>query len=188
MYGLVNRAVEDLVCTNFGEETWEKIKEKAEVDVEAFVSMESYPDEVTFRLVSAASEILGITDEQVLNTFGEYWILYTAREGYGELLRMSGNTLPEFLLNLDTMHARIGLLYTNLQPPSFTCADMNEQGMTLHYRSHRLGMSSLVVGLLHGLGKMFSTPLTVEHVSHDESQGTHDIFKITYCSPDSQQQ
>ena len=33
MYGLVNRAVEDLVCTNFGEETWEKIKEKAGVDV-----------------------------------------------------------------------------------------------------------------------------------------------------------
>jgi hypothetical protein len=26
MYGLVNKAVEDLVKTNFGEETWEKIK------------------------------------------------------------------------------------------------------------------------------------------------------------------
>lgn len=181
MYGLVNRAVEELVCTQFGEETWEAIKEKSGIDVEAFVSMESYPDDVTYKLVGAASEILGISAEQVLITFGEYWTLYTAREGYGELLKMSGNSLPEFLLNLDTMHARVGLLYPDLKPPSFQCADMCDDGMTLHYRSHRLGMAPLVVGLLQGLSKMFSTPLAIEHLTHDETNGAHDIFKLIYC-------
>lgn len=180
MYGLVNRAIEDLVCTRFGEETWEAIKEKSGIDVDAFISMESYADDVTYQLVEAASQVLNLPAEQVLITFGEYWILYTAREGYGELLKMSGSTLPEFLLNLDNMHARIGLLYPELKPPSFQCAEMRKEGMLLHYRSHRAGMAPLVVGLLQGLSKMFSEPLIIEHLSHAQGQGTHDVFRLKY--------
>lgn len=180
MYGLVNRAIEDLVCTQFGEETWEAIKEKSGIGVEAFISMESYADDVTYQLVEAASQVLNLSAEQVLITFGEYWTLYTAREGYGELLKMSGSTLPEFLLNLDNMHARVGLLYPELKPPSFQCAEMSEEGMLLHYRSHRAGMAPLVVGLLQGLSKMFSEPLTIEHLSHEEGQGAHDVFRLKY--------
>lgn len=183
MYGLVNRAVEDLICTQFGEETWEAIKEKSGINIEAFVSMESYSDAVTYQLVEAASQVLNVSAEQVLITFGEYWTLYTAREGYGELLQMSGSTLPEFLLNLDNMHARVGLLYPELKPPSFQCTEMNKDGMLLHYRSHRIGMAPLVVGLLQGLSKMFATPLSIEHVCHEDVQGTHDVFQLKFSQP-----
>ena len=58
MYGLVNKAVEDLVCSKFGEETWNKILEEAGVDVDSFVSMEAYPDAVTYKLIHAASTVL----------------------------------------------------------------------------------------------------------------------------------
>lgn len=51
MYGLVNRAIEELVCTTWSEEIWESIKEEAGIDIEAFISMESYTDEVTYKLV-----------------------------------------------------------------------------------------------------------------------------------------
>lgn len=180
MYGLVNRAIEELVCTTWNEEIWEAIKAEAGIDIEAFISMESYTDEVTYKLVNAASKILDISPETVLVTFGEYWTLYTASEGYGELLKMSGSTLPQFLLNLDNMHARVGLLYPNLQPPSFQCTEMTEQGMLLHYRSHREGMAPLVVGLLQGLSKMFATKLEIEHVGKRHEQLDHDIFKLTY--------
>lgn len=42
MYGLVNKAVEDLVSTRFGAETWTKVREKAGVGVGGFVSMDPY--------------------------------------------------------------------------------------------------------------------------------------------------
>ena len=180
MYGLVNRAVEELVCTRFGEATWEAIRIESGVDIEVFVSMEPYPDDMTYKLVNAASKILGIPAETVLITFGEYWTLYTAREGYGELLKMSGNTLPEFLRNLENMHARVGLLYPELQPPSFECTDVNDQGMLLHYRSHREGMAPLVIGLLQGLSKMFAVKLAVEHIQKRPVDGDHDVFQLTY--------
>ena len=78
MYGLVNKAVVDLVVSKFGQDTWDAIKKKAEVDIDVFVSMEGYPDDITYRLVGAASEILKIPPEAVLEAFGEYWVLYTA--------------------------------------------------------------------------------------------------------------
>lgn len=38
MYGLVNKAIEGLVCDHYGEETWEKIKAKANVDIDTFIT------------------------------------------------------------------------------------------------------------------------------------------------------
>ena len=52
MYGLVNKAVEDLVVSNFGDEKWQAIRAKAEVEEEVFISNESYPDEMQCRLQS----------------------------------------------------------------------------------------------------------------------------------------
>lgn len=181
MYGLVNRAIEELVCTNFGDETWETIKEKAAIDIDVFISMDSYTDDITYQLVNAASEVLGIPAREILITFGEYWTLYTAKEGYGELLKMSGSSLPEFLHNLDTMHARVGLIYPELKPPSFRCTDVTEQGMLLHYHSTRTGMAPLVEGLLQGLSKMFDTAINIEHIQQRAVDGKHDIFRLTYC-------
>ena len=61
MYGLVNKAIQELVCSRFGEETWRQIKQKAEISTDTFLSMEGYPDDLTHRLVVAASQVLGIS-------------------------------------------------------------------------------------------------------------------------------
>ncbi len=66
MYGMVNKAVQDLVVTQFGQEKWNEIKRKADIDVEAFVAMSTYPDEVTYKLVGAASEVLGLPADKIL--------------------------------------------------------------------------------------------------------------------------
>ena len=66
MYGLVNKAIEDMVCSRFDEDSWEAIKRRADVDVDVFIAMDDYPDGVTYRLVGAASEVLGLSPEEVL--------------------------------------------------------------------------------------------------------------------------
>jgi hypothetical protein len=67
MYGMVNRAIQDLVCGNSGEEAWEQIKTVSGVDAELFVRNETYPDDVTYRLVDAA----GADHDEFLVTWGE---------------------------------------------------------------------------------------------------------------------
>jgi hypothetical protein len=51
MYGIVNKAIEELVKENFGEEKWELIKIRSGVDVEFFISNEPYDDAITYQLL-----------------------------------------------------------------------------------------------------------------------------------------
>ncbi|MBE9044252.1 heme NO-binding domain-containing protein [Pleurocapsales cyanobacterium LEGE 10410] len=181
MYGLVNKAIEDMVCTNHGQEIWQEIKKIADLDLETFISMEGYPDDVTHRLVKAASEVLEISSAEIMQAFGEYWVKYTAQEGYGEMLAMSGDTLPEFLENLDDMHARVGVIFPKLQPPSFECEAATEaKSLKLKYHSHRQGLAPMVNGLVKGLGERFDTDVEITQTQKREQGSDCDEFLVEY--------
>jgi hypothetical protein len=180
MYGMVNKAVEDLVVSNFGMEKWLAIKEKAGVDVDIFLSNESYPDKLTYDLVGAASEVLGLAASDVLIAFGEHWVLNTARQGYGSMLEANGRTLSEFLINLPSFHTRVAMIFPDLQPPRFNCSEVTENSLLLHYHSHRPGLTDFVIGLLQGLGKMFDTPVVIEVVQRKVDGTDHDQFRVTW--------
>src|SRR5438445_13755882 len=115
MYGLVNQAIEDLVRAKHGGSAWERVKQRAEVQIEAFIGMEQYPDDLTYKLVDAASEVLDLRREEVLLAFGEYWVLFTAKKRYGEMLAACGKTLPESLQNFDTLNTRVGIILPPLK-------------------------------------------------------------------------
>lgn len=178
MYGLVNKAVVDLVTTKFGAEAWSQIKQKADVDIDVFVSMDAYDDAITYRLVMAASEVLGLEPAQVLEAFGEWWVLYTAAEGYGSLLDAAGSNLREFVANLDALHARVSLTMPALKPPRFRLAHATDDVMTLEYYSTRQGLAPMVMGLLKGLAIRFKTPVEISHASRDG----HEEFTIRTLS------
>lgn len=181
MYGLVNQAIEDLVRTTHGDDTWEEVKRKAGVDVDTFISMEPYPDEMSYKLVGAASDVLGTSADQLLEAFGEHWTLYTAQKGYGDLFRMGGSTFKGFMQNLHNLHTHVSLSFPNLQPPSFWCTDVTDTSMVLHYRSTREGLGPMVVGLVRGLGRMFDTDVTVTATSTRAAGADHEVFLVTYA-------
>ncbi len=180
MYGMVNKAVEEMVCRNHGEKVWEEIKKKAGVEVDVFMTNEGYPDELTYNLVGAASEVLGVPAEQILTGFGEHWVLHTAQEGYGGLMQAGGDNLPDFLRNLPNFHQRVSMVFPDLQPPRFHCTDITDRSLRLHYISHREGLAPFVVGLMQGLGKMFKTPVTVRLAEAKAEGADHDVFDVTW--------
>ncbi len=180
MYGMVNKAIEQMVCANHGEPVWEVIKAQANVDVDAFISNESYDDDVTYRLVAAASEVLKIPAETVLRAFGRYWVLETAQRGYGALMQTSGRNLADFLVNLDHMHTRVKLIFPKLIPPRIECREVTATSMQLRYFSHRPGLAPFVVGLVEGLGEMFRTPTRVQQVGWRGTDGDHDTFRVEW--------
>ena len=180
MYGMVNKAVEEMVCAHHGETVWEEIKAKAGVDVDVFMSNEAYPDDMTYRLVGAASAVLALPADAILEAFGRHWVLHTAREAYGGLMSAAGKSLPEFLDNLPNFHSRVAMIFPKLQPPRFRCTDVTGSSLKLHYHTHRPGLSSFVVGLMQGLGTMFATPVTVRLVESREEGADHDVFDVTW--------
>ncbi len=184
MYGLVNKAIEELIVTSFGEDQWLLIKQKAGVDIDVFISNEGYSDDITYQLVSAASEVLGMPVRDVLIAFGEHWVLNTATHGYGAMMRSGGTSLKAFLINLPNLHTRVQMIYPNLEPPRFECQDVKDTSMSLHYFTHRPGLTDFVVGIVQGLGKLYKTPATTRITALKSAGDDHDIFEVTWTLPD----
>jgi len=178
MYGMVNRAIEQMVVSNHGQEVWDKICQQADVSHVAFGAMETYPDDVTYALVGAASEILGPSVDELLEAFGEYWVEYAADAGFDDMMTMFGQSLTDFLINLDHMHSHISSAFPDLQPPSFHCHENEDRTLTLKYFSTRAGLAPMVKGLLTGLGHRFNTPIKVDWVQSKGENGTHDEFRV----------
>lgn len=178
MYGLVNRALEELIRNQHGDTAWEAIKARAGVKVEVFTRMDGYPDSVTYSLVDAAVEVLGIPGDELLKAFGRQWTLYTGREGYGPLLASAGSSLKDMLMGLDDLHLRVGLMYPDLKPPSFRCETLDEKTIELHYHSTRAGLGPMVIGLVEGLAQHFAQPVSIRQHLHAGAGSDHDSFII----------
>jgi len=96
------------------------------------------------------------------------------------MLDMSGDTLPDFLENLDNLHGRVGISFPKLRPPSFECSDMEEDSLSLHYRSTREGLTPMIIGLVKGLGARFDTEVDVTQIQSRDDGDDHDEFLVKY--------
>ncbi|WP_396152642.1 heme NO-binding domain-containing protein [Flavobacterium sp.] len=180
MYGIVNKAIQDLVITNFGEQKWEDIRERSGIEEDFFISSEPYDDAITYKLAVAVSEEMNMSVSDVLITFGEWWVIKTTKEKYAGLMESGGSTLREFLVNLPLFHNRVMLIYPKLTPPEFKVSDVSDKSLNLHYFSKREGLQEFVRGLIQGLGKMFDTPVEIELLHSRDHGDTHEIFKVSW--------
>lgn len=180
MYGMVNRALQDMLVEEYGEPLWNRVRDEAGVDVEVFVSNEGYPDRVTYDLVGAAARATGRDPGELLRAFGAHWVLRTARDSYGDLLEAGGSNLREFLVNLPNFHTRISLMFPHLEPPVFACSEVGPQSLRLHYHSTREGLAPFVLGLLDGLARMFAVDIAVRHDVARAAAG-HDEFVVSWA-------
>lgn len=180
MYGIINKAVEELVVAQFGEEKWEAIKKTSGIDVDYFISNEAYDDDITFKLAEATGKEMNISLSDVFIAFGEWWILKTGQEKYGSMLTSGGSNLRDFLIHLPAFHTRVMLLYPNLTPPEFQISDLQENSLHVHYFSKRVGLQEFVRGLLQGLAKLYETEVDIVLVQSRNEGDSHEIFKITW--------
>jgi len=181
MYGLVNKAIQDLVCEKFGEDKWIEIKKLSNFEDDFFIGLQAYPDSLTYDLVKNASRVLGADASVVMEAFGEYWILYTANEGYGEMLDLAGDNLSDFLNNLDMLHNRVNNIMPQLVAPQFSTRNETNNSIELEYRSKREGMAPMVVGLLRGLGKRFNKEhLKIEHIQQKNDVNDCHVFRLEW--------
>ena len=95
MLGWINDCVEKLVIDKFSIDAWHQVKQRAKCDVKdgGFLKLEHYSDKSTIDLVVAASEVSGLTVDQVLEAFGAFFVPYIVNEGYESLLCCQGNNL-----------------------------------------------------------------------------------------------
>ncbi len=94
-----------------------------------------------------------------------------------------GRSLPDFLGNLDSMHARLSLSMPELKPPSFVCDRLTGDRIRLEYWSDRPGLAPMITGLLSGLGEFFGVTVSVTQSVCRSSGADHDEFLIEHGPP-----
>lgn len=171
MYGMVNKAMHKMVVDYHGEDAWARIRARAGCDIEDFVRMEAYPDEVTYGLVGAAVEELGEEPAAMLHAFGVYWISYAQESGYRDFFQAC-DSYVSFVQQLDAMHARLQLAFRELRAPQFACTVLSPTSVRVVYRSRRHGLASFVIGLFEGLGPVFRVKAVVEKTAEHVSEET----------------
>lgn len=183
MYGIVTKAIGDLIVSHHGAAQWEAVQERAGVEADFLIGNEPYPDEFAYRLVGAAAETLGCPVDEFLVRFGEFWVLKTGMESYGALLKSGGASLQDFLIKLPNFHTRVALLYPHLRPPEFSCTDVSDHSLRLHYFTERPGLTSFMVGLLQGLSKLYETPVMITLLASRAAGDSHDVFEVSWSVP-----
>ncbi|KAL0273326.1 UNVERIFIED_CONTAM: hypothetical protein PYX00_006019 [Menopon gallinae] len=181
MYGFVNHALELLVITKFGEETWEEIKRDAEIQMEGqFLVRQIYEDEITYNLIAAAVKKLHIPADTILELFGRMFFEFCQDSGYDKILQVLGATPRDFLQNLDALHDHLGTLYPGMKAPSFRCTVRPEDGaLVLHYYSDRPGLEHIVIGIVKTVAsKLHNTEVEVE-IMQTKEESDHVQFLIT---------
>lgn len=180
MFGMIHRSARDMVLEQFGQSVWDRILEAAHLDDGALVSAQSYPDEVTFRLIAAAAATAGLTLDQTLHAFGRHWVKAADQGPYGNVMRILGATLEECLMNLDRMHASIQIAMPGAQLPQFAVVSQDERSIELAYYSRRAGLEPFVCGLLEGLMERFHQPGSV---GFSDTVGEARMFTMTFATP-----
>lgn len=178
MYGLLNRAIQDLVETRMGKDAWTRIAEQVSPDEFQFIAMKKYPDELTYDLIAAVSQESGLTPHEVMDAFGEHWIRYTGHIGHGDMMAVMGNDTVTFLRNLDAMHVRITSLFPELEPPKFVVRDLGDNTYEMEYHSHRPGLWPVVVGMVRGVSQMFRQNVRIRLTAAKTEPVGYDRFEL----------
>ncbi len=155
MFGWINDCTEKLVISKFGVEKWHEIKDRACCLVKdgGFVRHQRYPDSSTVALVHAASAVLEIPVEGILEAFGAYFMEFAREAGYENLLSCQGSTLRTWLSNINALHDHLeSSLPRGMIKPVFWCEDDEEVcgSIQLHYFSQR---GNLLAPIVHGIVK-----------------------------------
>ena len=168
MYGIIHKALKEMVVRDFGQEKWEKIESEAAQSKEIFVSMQPYSDDIVYALIGAASKELGAPVDECLQMFGRYWILDAAPESYSNILDATGSEIVHFIQNINSLHDRITSTFPDYVPPEFFIEPIGESLYKINYLSTRAGLSPFVVGLLQGLGTRFDTEIDIQKAEQIE--------------------
>ena len=180
MYGLINKAIQCYVEETYGVDKWEHLKQTASCDVDFFISMDSYDDSISYNLIKAVPEVLGVSPVHFLENIGEFWVSYVGNGDYKEIFKMAGSDFVFFIQNINNMHSRIMAIIPNLVPPIFICKNITKNSMVVDYFSKREGLAPMVVGLFKGLAVWFKLEMKIEWGIKKTEKINYDQFYIEF--------
>jgi guanylate cyclase soluble subunit beta len=167
---------------------WDRLCELAAQTAEEHQELSDqciYNDDFTFRLFQEASDLCGVPKTELLEGFGEQFLIWCREHGYDQTLQSLGATLRDFLDYLDSLHDHLEThMFPGMKAPSFRCSDGPNGEIYLHYYSCRRGLEHLVIGIIKTVCRqLHNTIVEMKVVQEVDDSSDHVVFAIEEMGP-----
>jgi hypothetical protein len=163
MHGLINRSVQCFLRDAYGSETWSEISRAAGLGFDNFEALLGYEDDLTDRVLAAASDRLAKPVEVLMEDLGTYVIATPGFDHLRRLLRFGGASFVDFLHSLDDLEDRVRLAVPELSLPRLAVQDFDADRLTLCCRFERPGWGHVVVGVLRAMADDYGALVVIDH-------------------------
>ena len=161
MKGVIFNLVEEIVVANHGDETWERLLDRAEVRG-AYTSLGSYDDSELMGLVAAAANELALPATEVLRWIGQQAMPIMVGRWPGFFAAHTA-TAP-FLRSLNSIiHPEVHKLYRGARCPHFDFAESADGALLIGYRSKR-SLCRLAHGFIEGAAAHYGETADLHHL------------------------
>jgi hypothetical protein len=156
MHGLIFTSFRDYVASEHGPDTVSALFDGRP----RHLVSEAYPDEELHRLVGAAAQHSGKTDEELVREFGVFTGERTFPRLYPAYYALAGDTRA-FLLSVETLiHELVRATLPQAAPPRLRVSELGEDGVQITYSSPRK-LCRLLRGLTDGTARRFDESATI---------------------------
>jgi hypothetical protein len=173
MYGMIHRAMRNMVHDELGEEAWLALEQKLNIGPMDLLTGKAYDDALTLGIITEAALVLNLSVDQCLIEFDQ--------GSLASVMNFTGQDLVSFIKNLDRLHLAVGAAMPDARLPSFSTLCNDPGHLVVEYRSERVGLEPFVLGLLQGLMERFHKRGDIEVASRGEQ---FVIFDIRYQDRD----
>lgn len=173
MHGLMNRAIQCFVRDTYGAEAWLDVARAARLGFTSFEAMLTYDDALTFRVLDALTEKIGLPQDALLEDMGTYLVSHPNTESLRRLMRFGGVTFIDFLHSLDDMHDRARLAVPDIDLPRLELRLHTADSFTLLVCSPIRGFGPVMVGILRAMADDYGVLGMVDY--RGRSQGVDTI-------------
>ena len=158
-----------------GQDAWDDVARRCGLNDQHLITAEYSDDAVTFDVIGALADRMGVDVDAALEAFGRHWIAYAGASAFARVMAMAGDDVETFIENLDRMHASIKSTMPLARMPHFALVEATTDRLTVIYESERTGLGPFVRGILAAVAERFGERMEIA----EQATETGLLFTLT---------
>ncbi len=163
MHGIIFLQLEKFAQETFGREKWKSYLAEAGFDNFRFTAGKVYDDEQLFALVGLASQRLGASIDDVVESFGRFIAAELLRL-YNRVVKPEWTTLDIIENTESLIHSAVRVANPGAHPPILDVVRISETELSLIYSSERK-LCKLAIGIVKGIAEHLDESVVISKES-----------------------
>ncbi len=176
MHGLINRAVQAVVLSTYGEKRWNDIMDESGLGFTEFEAMLVYPEDQSSRMLRAVEKKLERPLPEILEDVGTFLVSNPQVEALRRLLRFGGVNYVDFLHSLDDLPDRARLAVSDLRLPGLELVEQAPGQFDLLCQPGVPGYAQVLMGVLRAMADDYGALVILDQTG---TQDGVEVISIT---------